>query len=81
MTMKKILITGLRADMDETGVRTFLERFGPVSQVEIIREGNADQPVALAGMDIDEGAAAYLVFYLTDYWHEGAMLSARLLHH
>lgn len=81
MATKKILLMGLRADIDEAGVRTFLDRFGPVTQVEIIREGNTNAPIALAEMNIDEGAAAYLVFYLTDYWHEGAKLTARLLHH
>lgn len=78
---KRILITGLRADVDEAGVRAFLERFGPVSQVDLIRDGNSDEPVAVASMEIGEGAAAYLVFHLTDYWHDGAMLNARLLHH
>ena len=81
MTTKKILITGLRADIDEVGVRALLERFGPVTRVDIIRDGNADEPVALAEMSIGDGPAAYLTFRLTNYWHDGKVINARLMHH
>ena len=81
MTTKKILIMGLGAGTTEAAIRSLLGRFGPVVQVSIVREGDADNPVALVEMDIDDAAAANLVFRLSNYWHEGAIVTARLLHH
>ena len=78
---KKILITGLGAGVTEEGVRSLLGRFGTVVQVDIIREGSADKPLALVEMCIGNGSAAYLVTRLSNYWHEGSSVSARLLHH
>lgn len=81
MTTKKILITGLRAGATEASIQSWLGRFGPVVQVDIIREGSAADPFALVEMDIGDGVAAYLVSRLSNYWHEGAVVNARLLHH
>lgn len=81
MTTKKILITGLAREATEESIAAWLGHFGPVKGVEIIRDGNAEAPVALVEMDIDDGAAAYLVSRLTDYWHEGQLVNARLLRH
>lgn len=81
MTTKKFLIMGLGADSSEESIRSLLSRFGPVERVEIIRDGNPDDPIALVKMSIGDGAAGYLVSQLSDYWHEGKLVSARLLHH
>lgn len=81
MTTKKILITGLGATATEEGIHAWLSRFGKIEHVEIIRDGNPDDPVVLLEMAISDGAAAYLLSHLTDYWHEGKLVSARLLHH
>jgi hypothetical protein len=32
-------------------------------------------------MPIGDGAAGYLLSHLADYWHEGKLVSARLLRH
>ncbi|PKO31317.1 MAG: hypothetical protein CVU34_17830 [Betaproteobacteria bacterium HGW-Betaproteobacteria-7] len=81
MTPKKFLIMGLGADSSEESICTMLSRFGPVERVEIIRDGNPDDPIALVEMSIGDGAAGYLVSQLTDYWHEGKLVSAKLMHH
>jgi hypothetical protein len=81
MTTKKILITGIGAAASEESIRSWLVHFGPVLRVEIIRDGDAADPVALAEMEIGDGAAAHLVSRLSDYWHEGKLINARLLHH
>jgi hypothetical protein len=81
MTTKKFLITGLGAGVTEAGVRAWLGDYGPVVQVAIIRDGNAADPVALVEMAIGDGTAGYLVSRLCNYWHEGAMVNARLLSH
>lgn len=81
MTTKKFLIMGLGADSTEESIRTWLSRFGQVERVEIVRDGNPDDPVALVEMSIGDGAAAYLLSQLTDSWHEGKRVTAQRLHH
>ena len=81
MATKKILIKGLAADVTEAGIRTRLDRFGPVVRVDIIREGIAGDPSALVEMDIGDKAAEYLVFRLNRFWHEDVVVSAQRLNH
>jgi len=81
MTTKRIMLTGLGAAATEESIRAWLGCFGPVLRIDIIRDGDADSPVALVEMEIGDGAAASLVFRLSDYWHEGKLVNARLLIH
>jgi len=81
MTTKKFLIMGLVANSTEASIHTLLRRFGLVERVAIIRDGNPDEPVALVEMGIGDGAAAYLLSHLSDYWHQGKRITAQLLHH
>jgi hypothetical protein len=81
MTTKKFLIMGLGGTATEESVRSWLSHFGPVVRVDIIRDGNANDPVAFVEMEIGDEAAAHLVSRLSDYWHEGKLVNARLLHH
>ena len=81
MTTKTIIITGLGSDATELAVQSWLGSFGPAARVEIVRDGNANLPYALVQMEISDAAATALVSRLTNYWHEGAMVSAWLLHH
>lgn len=81
MSTKKILITGLCNAATEESIRAWLGHFGPVERVDIVRDGSANDPVALVEMSIGDGAAAYLVSRLTDYWHDGKLVNARLLNH
>lgn len=80
-TPQKILITGFDAAVTEASVRSWLERFGLVARVDIIRKGDTAAPVTLVEMDIGDGAAEYLVARLNNYWHDGAIVNAWLLHH
>lgn len=81
MTTKKFLISGLGAAATEEGILAWLSHFGQIQRVEIVRDGNPDDPMVLLEMAIGDGAAGYLLSHLTDYWHEGKLVSARLLHH
>jgi hypothetical protein len=81
MTTKNILISGLGAGSTEEGIRSWLGHFGPVVRVNIIRDGDATDPVALVEMEIGSEAAANLVSRLSEYWHEGKLVNARLLIH
>lgn len=81
MSTKKFLIVGISADSTEESIGAWMSRFGPIQQVKIIRDGDPNDPVALLEMDIGDGATVYLLSHLTGYWHEGRLLTARLLHH
>jgi hypothetical protein len=79
--MKKIMLTGLAGDVSEQRLRESLERVGPVANVTIIREGDTSAPVVVVEMDIDDEQAFRITSRVTDYWHDGHMLNARLLLH
>jgi hypothetical protein len=79
--MKKIMITGLGDDVSEARVRASLEKVGPVLAVTIIREGNPATPVVVVEMDISDQEAYRITSRVTEFWHEGHMLNARLLLH
>ena len=79
--MKKIRLTGLGGDVSEQRIRESLERVGPVVNVTIIREGDASTPVVIVEMDINDEQAFRITSRVTDYWHDGHMLNARLLLH
>lgn len=81
MSTKKILITGIGVNATEQGIRSLLGQFGPVERIDIIRETSPEEPLALVEMNIGDGASAPLVSRLTDYWHDGSLVSAyRLIH-
>ncbi|WP_412479732.1 hypothetical protein [Azonexus sp. IMCC34839] len=79
--MKKIMFTGLLPDVTEEAVRESLEKVGPVHSVSIIRDGDAAAPVVIVQMDISDALAFKLTSRVTDYWHNGHMINARLLLH
>lgn len=79
--MKKFMLTGVSPDVKETDIRQGLEKLGPVSSVQIIREGDAASPVVIVEMDITDAQAFQLTSRVTDYWHDGRMINVRLLLH
>jgi hypothetical protein len=79
--MKKIMFSGLGAAVTEAGLREALEKFGPVHSVTIYREGNEAAPVAVVEMDLSDVQAFQLTTRVTDIWHDGRMVNARLLLH
>lgn len=81
VTMKKIMFTGVDTSITEELVRQTLEKVGPVHHIEIIRDGNPVNPVVVVEMVISDELAYKLTTRLTDYWHDGHMLNARILLH
>lgn len=80
--MKTIMLSGLSPAVSEDGLRAALEKnFGAVAKIEIVRDGNPDQPLALVYMDIDDEAAFALQQRLSDIWHDGRRINARLMLH
>jgi hypothetical protein len=81
MATKTILLTGLASGATELGVQSWLDNLGIAARVGVFHEEDTSNPYALVQMDISDAAAAALVSRLNHYWHEGAMVSAWLLHH
>lgn len=79
--MKKILLMGLGPSATEAEIRSFLLGYGQVISVEVVREGDSTAPVALVGMDITDEQAFNIVSLINGYWHDGYLISARLLTH
>lgn len=79
--MKKIMFSGLLPDVTEEAVRKSLEKVGPVHTVSIIKDGDASAPLVIVEMDISDVKAFQLTSRVTDYWHDGHMINARLLLH
>ena len=76
MAMKKFIFTGFGPATTEENIQSWLGEFGPVVDVEIIRDGNAMMLVAFVEMDIGDEQALYLTSCINNYWHEGNMVNA-----
>jgi hypothetical protein len=79
--MKKILLMGLSASATEATIRSWLSGYGQVKQVDLVRDGDAETPLAVVEMDISAGQAFLIVSRISSYWHDGSLVSARLLPH
>ncbi len=79
--MKKILFSGVAVDVDEKRVREQLEPLGPVVEVNIIRDGDPNRPVVLVTMDIDDELTFRITSRVSHYWHDGNLITARVLPH
>ena len=75
MTMKKFLLTGLGPATTEENIQSFLGGFGPVVEVEILRDGNAMMLVAFVEMDIGDEQALHLTSRISNFRHEGHMVN------
>jgi hypothetical protein len=72
---------GLRSTVTEASILAWLAQYGPVSHVQVVRDGNAAAPVAVVVMAIGDQQAFQLAARITNYWHDGALLNARVLIH
>ena len=78
---RKFAITGLGQATTKDSVQVLLDGFGPVVDVEIIRDGDAAAPIAIVEMAIGDAQAYRLTSRINNYWHDGRALSASVLHH
>ena len=79
--MKKIMFTGIGPEATEEAIRESLERVGPVVDVTIVRDGDPKHPYVVVTMNIDDDTAYRLTTRVTDYWHNGHMINARMMLH
>jgi hypothetical protein len=71
VAMKKFLLTGFGPATTEENIQSWLGEFGPVVDVEIIRDGNATLLVAFVEMDIGDEQALHLTSRFNNFRHEG----------
>jgi hypothetical protein len=79
--MKKFLLTGFGPATTKENIQSWLAEFGPVVDVEIIRDGNATALVVFFKMEIGDVQAFRLTSRINNYWHEGRMVSVRQVLH
>lgn len=79
--MKKILLTGLNPDVTAEKLGEALSHFGEVVDVEIVRDGDPDTPIAIVQMNINDQQAYNITTRITDIWHAGQRVNARLILH
>ena len=77
----KLLITGLPADVQEDALREAMEKMGPVLNVVIYREGSANNVWATVEMTISDEQAFQITTRITDIWHGGQFVNARIMLH
>ena len=76
--MKKIMFSGIPADIDEPRLRQALECYGPITRISIVRDGDPKHPVAVVEMQITDQVAFDLTTRLTDIWHDGQHISYQI---
>ena len=81
MAMKKFLLTGFGPATTKENIQSFLGEFGPVVEVDILRDGNATLLVAFVEMDIGDEQALHLTSRFNNFRHEGHRVNVwRVLH-
>lgn len=73
--MKKFVLTGFGPATTEESIQSWLGEFGPVVNVNIVRDGNRSAPVAIVEMDVGNVQAFRLTSRISNYWHEGRMVN------
>lgn len=79
--MKKIMITGVRPEATEESIRESFAGVGPVHKVTIVPESDGQSLSVILEMDISDAWAYKITSRVTDFWHDGHMINARLLLH
>jgi len=80
MATKKFVITGLGPAATVESLEVWLGGFGPVVSVKIIRDGNPAAPIAFVEMAVGN-VQAFRLTRIRDYWHDGDIVSAWLMHY
>lgn len=79
--MKKILLTGLPATVDPERLKARLETFGPVIDVNVILDGNPEQPWVIVEMDLDLVAAQAVAQRIDGIYYIDRFLGAHVMTH
>lgn len=76
----KILLTGLQPDFDPDALRERMSKLGHVVGVQVVRDGDPQQPWALVDMAMDAASATEVarridgIYYIDRFIHARVML-------
>jgi hypothetical protein len=79
MDTKVVLLTGLKADVSEEEVRLWMQTFGTVTHVKCLRDGDPNAPIAMVKMHITQAQGFFIASRLNSRWHQGSLISARVM--
>ena len=79
--MTTLLLGGLAADITPDQIQAEFAPFGPIDHIEIVHDGDPQQPVALVRFNLDPIAAANIAERINGRWHAGRFLTAHVTLH
>ncbi len=77
----KIVLSGLQPDFSIDALRERMTHFGPVLDVQPVREGNPDQPWAIVEMDLGVAQATEVARRIDGTFFIDRFIRARVLVH
>lgn len=77
----KIILTGLREDADMEKLRERMSHFGPVLDIQAVRDGDPDKPWFVVNMDIDVAEATKVARRIDGIYYNDRFLHARVMFH
>jgi len=77
----KIILTGLHEDADIEKLRERMSHFGPVIDIQAVRDGDPDKPWFIVDMDVDVGEATNVARRIDGIYYNDRFLHARVMFH
>jgi hypothetical protein len=75
----KILLTGLQPDFDVAALRERMTHFGPVLDVQAVRDGDPEHPWAIVEMALGAGEANEVARRIDGIYHVDRFIHARVM--
>jgi len=77
----KILLTGLQRDFDVDDLRGRMSRFGHVIDIQVVRDGDPEQPWALVEMALNVAVGTEVARRIDGIYHIDRFIHARVMLH
>lgn len=75
----KILLTGLQPDVDLAALRERMAHFGPVVDIQAVRDGDPQQPWAIVEMALGVAEATEVARRIDGIYHIDRVIRARVM--
>ncbi len=77
----KIVLSGLQRDFDLETLRDRMTRFGPVVDIQAVRDGDPEHPWAVVEMAIDAAEATEIARRIDGIYYIDRFIRARVMLH
>jgi hypothetical protein len=77
----KIVLSGLQPDFDLEALRDRMLQFGPVVDIQAVRDGDPEHPWAIVEMALDVAAATELARRIDGIYYIDRLIRARVMLH